>query len=100
MIVLRRYQERAIRELREKANELLELQGRKTIVFKAPTGSGKTWIAIQAITDIFKKSGRAWYASPLKALTNSKYAEFSGIFGQKNVGILTGDRKENPFSTG
>ena len=42
MIALRRYQEKAIRELREKANELLDLQDSKTIVFKAPTGSGKT----------------------------------------------------------
>lgn len=61
----------------------------------APTGSGKTWIAEQAIARVFRNQGKAWYASPLKALTNSKYAEFSGIFGPENVGILTGDRKEN-----
>ena len=62
----------------------------------APTGSGKTWIAEQAISRIVEKKGRCWYASPLKALTNSKYNEFSKIFGARNVGILTGDRKENP----
>lgn len=62
----------------------------------APTGAGKTWIAEQAILQIFKKGGRSWYASPLKALTNSKFAEFIKIFGMDNVGILTGDRKENP----
>jgi ATP-dependent RNA helicase HelY len=61
----------------------------------APTGAGKTWIAVQAIQRIFKKGGRAWYASPLKALTNSKMIEFSAYFGAGNVGILTGDRKEN-----
>ncbi|MBC2717717.1 MAG: DEAD/DEAH box helicase [Desulfobacteraceae bacterium] len=60
-----------------------------------PTGAGKTWIAEQAITHTFKNNGKAWYASPLKALTNSKFAEFSKIFGPENVGILTGDRKEN-----
>jgi superfamily II RNA helicase len=38
---------------------------------------------------------RAWYTTPLKALTNSKYQEFSDEFGATNVGILTGDRKEN-----
>jgi superfamily II RNA helicase len=32
----------------------------------------------------------------LKALSNTKYGEFSEIFGLENVGILTGDRKENP----
>ena len=62
----------------------------------APTGAGKTWIASEAIRRILKKGGRAWYASPLKALTNSKYIEFSDIFGPENVGILTGDRKEKP----
>ncbi len=60
-----------------------------------PTGAGKTWIAEQAIDRTFKNKGKAWYASPLKALTNSKFAEFSKIFGPENVGILTGDRKEN-----
>lgn len=61
----------------------------------APTGSGKTWIALKAMENIFKNKGKAWYASPLKALSNSKYIEFSQYFGPKNVGILTGDRKEN-----
>jgi superfamily II RNA helicase len=61
-----------------------------------PTGAGKTWIAEQTIARIRNKDGHCWYACPLKALSNAKYAEFSNIFGQKNVGILTGDRKENP----
>ena len=60
-----------------------------------PTGAGKTWIAEQAIAQTINNKGKAWYASPLKALTNSKFAEFSKIFGPENVGILTGDRKEN-----
>jgi len=62
----------------------------------APTGAGKTWIAEQAITRIHAGGGKAWYACPLKALSNAKYAEFSAIFGPQQVGILTGDRKENP----
>ena len=62
----------------------------------APTGSGKTWIAEKTIARIHTGGGRSWYACPLKALSNAKYAEFSAIFGQQHVGILTGDRKENP----
>ena len=62
----------------------------------APTGAGKTWIALQAIQRIFDDGGRAWYASPLKALSNAKLLEFAAHFGAGNVGILTGDRKENP----
>jgi len=60
-----------------------------------PTGAGKTWIAQQAIAQVHQKNGRSWYASPLKALSNTKYSEFIDIFGVENVGILTGDRKEN-----
>ncbi|MBW1849517.1 MAG: DEAD/DEAH box helicase, partial [Deltaproteobacteria bacterium] len=62
----------------------------------APTGAGKTWIAEQAIDRMHTSGKKSWYASPLKALTNSKYQEFSDIFSPENVGILTGDRKENP----
>jgi len=61
----------------------------------APTGAGKTWIAEKAIQAIYERGGRCWYASPLKALTNSKRTEFGETFGDENVGILTGDTKEN-----
>jgi ATP-dependent RNA helicase HelY len=62
----------------------------------APTGSGKTWIAVEAIERIHQGAGRSWYASPLKALSNSKYVEFGERFGREQVGIVTGDRVENP----
>jgi len=62
----------------------------------APTGSGKTWIAQEAIKKALERGEQIWYASPLKALSNSKYDEFSQYFGHELVGILTGDRKENP----
>ncbi len=61
----------------------------------APTGAGKTWIAEEAIRSVLKRGGRCWYASPLKALSNSKWVEFSEIFKTENVGIVTGDAKEN-----
>ena len=61
----------------------------------APTGSGKTWIAREGILSVIEKGGRAWYASPLKALSNSKWVEFGLHFDPGNVGIITGDTKEN-----
>jgi len=61
----------------------------------APTGSGKTWIAMEAIRYFYQQGKKSWYASPLKALSNAKYSEFSKVFGADSVGILTGDRKEN-----
>jgi ATP-dependent RNA helicase HelY len=65
------------------------------VLVTAPTGSGKTWIAREEIRRLLAAGKRAWYTTPLKALTNSKYAEFCLEFGAENVGILTGDRKEN-----
>jgi superfamily II RNA helicase len=65
------------------------------VLVTAPTGSGKTWIAREEIRRLLAAGKRAWYTTPLKALTNSKYTEFAFEFGAENVGILTGDRKEN-----
>ena len=65
------------------------------VLVTAPTGSGKTWIAREEIRRLLENGRRAWYTSPLKALTNSKYQEFIDEFGPERVGILTGDRKEN-----
>jgi len=66
------------------------------VLVTAPTGSGKTWIAREEIRRLLDADRRAWYTSPLKALTNAKYQEFRDEFGAERVGILTGDRKENP----
>jgi ATP-dependent RNA helicase HelY len=65
------------------------------VLVTAPTGSGKTWIAREEIRRLLEHGRRAWYTTPLKALTNSKYQEFIDEFGADRVGILTGDRKEN-----
>jgi ATP-dependent RNA helicase HelY len=65
------------------------------VLVTAPTGSGKTWIAREEIRRLLDAGKRAWYTTPLKALTNSKYQEFGDAFGAERVGILTGDRKEN-----
>ena len=65
------------------------------VLVTALTGSGKTWIAREEIRRLLEQNRRAWYTTPLKALTNSKYQEFIDEFGAERVGILTGDRKEN-----
>jgi ATP-dependent RNA helicase HelY len=60
----------------------------------APTGAGKTYIALQAITACLELGLRSVYTTPLKALSNTKYTDFKRRFEPKHkVGILTGDRK-------
>ena len=75
--------------------EALDAIEHEDVLVTAPTGSGKTWIAREEIRRLLEYGRKAWYTTPLKALTNSKYIEFSKEFGEENVGILTGDRKEN-----
>ena len=75
--------------------EALEAIETSDCLVTAPTGAGKTWIAEQAARKVLDRGGKTWYATPLKALTNSIHAGFSKIFGKENVGILTGDIKEN-----
>lgn len=75
--------------------EAIEAIETQDVLVTAPTGSGKTWIAREEIRRLLAGGKRAWYTTPLKALTNSKYQEFGAEFGFENVGILTGDRKEN-----
>ncbi len=66
------------------------------VLVVAPTGSGKTWIALEATKAFLARGSRIWYTTPLKALSNAKYEEFGEALGPERVGILTGDRKENP----
>jgi len=74
------------------AIEALEA-GRDTLVV-APTGAGKTYIAVEGIRKALRKGLRAIYTAPLKALSNAKYSEFRREFEPEfSVGLLTGDRK-------
>ena len=78
----------------------------KTVIVSAPTGIGKTLIAEYAIKDVLEKGKKIIYTSPLKALSNEKYTEFSKLFGTydengnlintDNVGLMTGDTTINP----
>jgi superfamily II RNA helicase len=79
-------------EFQLEAIQALE-EGCDTLVV-APTGAGKTYIAIEAIKRVAHSGERAVYTAPLKALSNSKYTEFRANFGHMfGVGLLTGDRK-------
>ena len=67
----------------------------KSVVVCAPTGAGKTCIAEHAIHRALEEGTRVFYTTPLKALSNQKYYDFSFKYGEENVGLLTGDTSIN-----
>ena len=67
----------------------------KSVVVCAPTGAGKTCIAQSAIHLALEHGDRIFYTTPLKALSNQKYNDFSSIYGENSVGLLTGDTTIN-----
>lgn len=76
--------------------QALEALRRGDVVVEAPTGSGKTWIAEQAIREGLESGRTCWYTTPLKALSNQKHRRFCGLYGEDRVGLLTGERRVRP----
>lgn len=66
------------------------------ILITAHTGSGKTLPAEFAIEYFTKLNKKVIYTSPIKALSNQKFYEFSKKYPELSIGILTGDIKFNP----
>lgn len=67
----------------------------KNVLVEAPTGTGKTAIAHYIASKNMEEGKTTFYTTPLKALSNQKLNEFRKEYGEENVGILTGDRREN-----
>lgn len=69
----------------------------KHVLVTAHTGSGKTLPGEFSIYYQIKHlNKKVIYTSPIKALSNQKFQEFSKKFPDFEVGILTGDIKHNP----
>ena len=63
----------------------------ESVLVSAPTGSGKTLVAEYAAARAVRSGGKAFYTTPIKALSNQKFAELSLRYGDDRVGLLTGD---------
>ena len=61
-----------------------------------PTGSGKTLSGEFAIEYFVGLGKKVIYTSPIKALSNQKFHDFTNKFPHISFGILTGDIKFNP----
>lgn len=71
------------------------LDSNRSVLVAAPTGSGKTVIAEHAIARALALGKKAFYTTPLKALSNQKYGDLVRVHGAHKVGLLTGDNSIN-----
>lgn len=71
------------------------LEDGKSVLIAAPTGAGKTIVGEFAAFLADRKGVRCFYTTPIKALSNQKYQELARVYGDANVGLLTGDSSLN-----
>jgi len=65
------------------------------VLLAAPTGAGKTIVGEFAVFMALATGRKAFYTTPIKALSNQKYADLVRRHGADNVGLLTGDSSIN-----
>lgn len=70
----------------------------QTTLVAAPTGAGKTLVGEFALFVALQRGKRAFYTTPIKALSNQKYRDFAASYGREQVGLLTGDTTINPHA--
>ena len=61
----------------------------------APTGAGKTVVGEFAVHQALATGGKCFYTTPIKALSNQKFADLIAQYGPDRVGLLTGDTSIN-----
>ncbi|SEI85177.1 DEAD/DEAH box helicase [Demequina mangrovi] len=67
-----------------------------SVLVAAPTGAGKTLVGEYAVRHAFRNGEKAFYTTPIKALSNQKFHDLERAYGAENVGLLTGDTTINP----
>jgi antiviral helicase SKI2 len=75
---------------------VVHLERGESVFVAAHTSAGKTVVAEYAVALAFEHRTRIVYTSPIKALSNQKFRDFSERFGRDKVGLLTGDNAVNP----
>ncbi len=72
-----------------------EMAAGKGVLVAAPTGSGKTIVGEFAVHLALAEGRKCFYTTPIKALSNQKYADLVRRYGPERVGLLTGDNSVN-----
>src|ERR1700727_1858246 len=65
------------------------------VLVAAPTGSGKTVVGEFAVHLALERGLKCFYTTPIKALSNQKYADLVRRYDSQTVGLLTGDNSIN-----
>src|SRR3954469_17690193 len=65
------------------------------VLVAAPTGAGKTVVGEFAVHLALASGQKCFYTTPIKALSNQKYADLVDRHGSATVGLLTGDNSIN-----
>ena len=68
------------------------------VLVAAPTGAGKTVVGEFAVHLGLARGHKAFYTTPIKALSNQKYLDLVARHGEEHVGLLTGDTSVNPHA--
>lgn len=72
------------------------LEDGRSVLVAAPTGAGKTIVGEFAVHLAMLRPGdKAFYTTPMKALSNQKFRELQQVYGESEVGLLTGDTNIN-----
>lgn len=71
------------------------LEAGKGVLVAAPTGSGKTIVGEFAVHLALQQGRKCFYTTPIKALSNQKFADLVKRYGADKVGLLTGDNSVN-----
>ncbi|MFT4044188.1 MAG: DEAD/DEAH box helicase, partial [Gordonia sp. (in: high G+C Gram-positive bacteria)] len=71
------------------------LQSGHGVLVCAPTGAGKTIVGEFAVYLALTGGSKCFYTTPIKALSNQKYADLVAVYGRQSVGLLTGDSSIN-----
>src|SRR6201992_3758710 len=71
------------------------LNGGDGVPVAPPTGSGKTVVGEFAVHLALERGLKCFYTTPIKALSNQKYADLVRRYDQRTVGLLTGDNSIN-----
>jgi ATP-dependent RNA helicase HelY len=67
----------------------------RSVLVAAPTGAGKTVVAEHAVRRASDAGLKAFYTTPIKALSNQKFTDLVAEHGPDRVGLLTGDNAIN-----